>query len=279
MKTLKYLSLIIIAFFSSCSSDEPETVTINELQGLTLVQEMPNDTHIVELYTPTGTLQQGYNAVSLRIKDKTTGTYETDATVSWMPVMHMASMQHSCPFSGIAKTPGKETLYNGYIVFQMAQNDIEYWTLQVNYTLNGNDYSVSETINVPASSKRRVASFTGTDGSKYVIALIEPIAPRVAVNNVTAGLFKMESMVSYPAVDGYTIKIDPRMPSMGNHGSPNNVDLTQAADGLYNGKLSLTMSGYWKINLQLLNTENVVVKGEPVTETVPESSIFFEIEF
>lgn len=279
MKTLKYLALAVIVLLSSCSSDDTEALTQNELDGLALVQKMENDSHVVELYTATGALQQGYNAVSLRIKEKATGKFITNAAVSWVPLMHMISMQHSCPYSAVAKTPGKETLYNGYIVFQMAQNDIEYWTLKVNYMVGGTEYTVEETINVPASLKRRVTSFTGTDGSKYVIALIEPKAPKVAVNTITAALFKMESMMIYPVVNNYTIKIDPRMPGMGNHGSPNNIDLTQAADGIYHGKLSLTMSGYWKINLQLLNTESEVIKGEQVTETSPESSIFFEIEF
>lgn len=279
MKTLKYLSLIIIAFFASCSPDDPEVVSTDELNGLTLVQEMVNENHTVELYTTTGTLQQGYNAISLRIKDNTTRQYANNATVSWLPIMHMMSMQHSCPNSPVTKTPGKETLYNGYIVFQMAQNEMEHWKLQINYTVNGVDYVVNETINVPASAKRRVTTFTGTDGSKYIISLIEPIAPRVSVNNITAGLFKMESMMNFTPVNNYTIKIDPRMPGMGNHGSPNNVDLTQGTDGLYHGKLSLTMTGYWKINLQLLNTDNEVLKGEQVTEATPESSIFFEIEF
>ena len=47
--------------------------------------------------------------------------------------------------------------------------------------------------------------------------------------------------MTFPVVDGYTVKIDPRMPSMGNHSSPNNVHATQttAVGGLYNGKLSL----------------------------------------
>ena len=70
------------------------------------------------------------------------------------------------------------------------------------------------------------------------------------------------------------------MPSMGTHSSPNNVDLTQvAAGGMYKGKLSLTMTGYWKINLQLLNANNEVLKGEAITDAVPASSIYFEIEF
>lgn len=280
MKTLRIVSLAILAIFASCSSDNDETVTANELDGLTKIQEMTNDTHVVELYSATGTLQQGHNAISLRIKNKTTNEYEKNAAVSWAPLMYMTSMQHACPYSAVTKTSGKETLYNGYIVFQMAQNDTEYWKLKVNYTINGTDYTVNEVINVPASAKRRVTSFTGTDGSKYVLALIEPTSPKVALNDITMGVFKMENMMSFPIVNNYTVKIDPRMPSMGNHGSPNNVNLTQSATDLfYHGKLSLTMTGYWKINLQLLNSANEVLKGEEITETTTASSIYFEVEF
>lgn len=280
MKTLRILSLAILAIFASCSSDNEETVTVNELDGLTKIQEMTNDTHVVELYSATGVLQQGYNAISLRIKNKTTNEYEKNATVSWAPLMHMTSMQHACPYSVVTKTSGKETLYNGYIVFQMAQNDTEYWKLKVNYTINGAEYNVNEVISVPASAKRRVTSFMGTDGTKYVLALMEPISPKVAINDIKMGVFKMENMMSFPIVNNYTVKIDPRMPSMGNHGSPNNVNLTQSAtDLLYNGKLSLTMTGYWKINLQLLNSANEVLKGEEITETIAASSIYFEVEF
>ena len=70
------------------------------------------------------------------------------------------------------------------------------------------------------------------------------------------------------------------MPSMGNHSSPNNVNATQAVAGdLYNGKLSLTMTGYWKINLQLAKPDGTVVKGEEIAGTVTDSSIYFELEF
>lgn len=280
MKTLRILSLAILAIFASCSSDNEETVTVNELDGLTKIQEMTNDMHVVELYSATGVLQQGHNAISLRIKNKTTNEYEKNATVSWAPLMYMTSMQHACPYSAVTKTSGKETLYNGYIVFQMAQNDTEYWKLKVNYTINGTDYTVNEVINVPASAKRRVTSFMGTDGTKYVLALIEPSNPKVALNDIKMGVFKMENMMSFPIVNNYTVKIDPRMPSMGNHGSPNNVNLTQSATDLfYHGKLSLTMTGYWKINLQLLNSANEVLKGEEITETTTASSIYFEVEF
>lgn len=285
MKTLNIISSILILFvcltISSCSSDDsPELIINTELAGLVKVQDISNETHTIELYAKTGALEQGYNALSLRIKNKATGTYETPAAISIAPLMHMTMMSHSCPKSEIKVTPGKTTLYNGFVVFQMAQNDTEYWELTVNYTIDGTDYTATAQINVPASTKQRVTSFTGSDGTRYILALIDPETPRATVNDMTAAIFKMESMLSFPIVDGYAIKLDPRMPGMGNHGSPNNVDLTQSAtDHLYHGKLSLTMTGYWRINLQLLNASGEVLKGEAITPDVPQSSVYFETEF
>jgi hypothetical protein len=281
MKLLKIISLVFLSIFASCSSnDDSIQPVVNELEGLNKIQDISNDTHVIELYSAAGTLQQGHNAISLRIKNKTTNAYEKNATITWAPLMHMTSMQHACPYSTITKTSGKETLYNGYIVFQMAENPTEHWILTINYTINGVAYTANNQISVPASAKKRVTSFMGSDGKKYLLALIEPTSPKVATNDMTVGVFKMETMLLFPVVDNYKVKIDPRMPSMGNHGSPNNVDLTQSvSDKLYHGKMSLTMTGYWKINLQLLNSANEVLKGETVTDVVPSSSIFFEVEF
>ena len=266
----------------SCSSDDDTTTTqpiVTELDGLNKIQEITNDTHSIELYNTNGALEQGYNGISLRIKNKTTNEYEQNATITWNPVMHMTSMMHSCPKSEIVKTATKETLYNGFIIFQMAQNETEYWDLKVDYTIDNVAYTATAVVNVPASAKQRVTSFTGSDSKRYIIAMIEPNTPKVAVNDMTFGLFKMENMMTFPVVDNFKIKIDPRMPSMGNHGSPNNVDLTQSTDKLYRGKLSLTMTGYWKINLQLLNELDEVLKGEIITEATPASSIYLELEF
>ena len=279
MKIYKIFFLFALALVISCSSDD-ESKPVNELDGLLKVKEFTNDTHVVELYTASGITQQGYNDITLRIKDKTTNNYIQNATIEWMPIMHMTMMSHSCPLSMVEKVAGKETLYNGYIVFQMPQNSTEYWDLKVDYSINGTNYTVTDIIDVPASSKRVVNSFIGTDNIRYIVALIDPKTPRVALNDMTVGIFKMENMMSFPVVNDLKLMIDPRMPSMGNHGSPNNVDLTQStSDEFYHGKLSLTMTGYWKINLQLVNASNDVLKGETVTESNEASSIFFEVEF
>ena len=274
------LAVVAIALaFPSCSSDT-DTPKVNELAELIKIKEITNTTHTIELYSHTGALEQGYNEISLRIKDKVSGDYVKNATINWMPLMHMIAKTHSCPKSEVEKITTDGTLYKGNIVFQMAQNPTEYWDLKIDYTIDGAAYTVTSVIDVPASAKQRVTTFTGADNARYIVAYIEPNRPKVALNNITVGVYKMESMMSFPIVDNFKVKIDPRMPSMGNHGSPNNVDLTQSAsDKLYHGKLSLTMTGYWIINLQLLNASDDVLKGETITDLVPESSIYFEIEF
>ena len=281
MKTsIKYIVAIfaMALTFVSCSNDD-ETAG-NELEGITKFKEITNDTHTIELYSHMGSLEQGYNEISLRIKENATNNYIKNAEVSWAPLMHMTMMTHSCPFSAVEKVTENGTLYKGYIMFQMAQNETEYWDLKIDYTISGVDYTATDVIDVPASAKRKVNTFTGSDGVKYLVAYIEPHHPKVAVNDMKVGVWKMQNMMTFPVVDGYTVKIDPRMPSMGNHSSPNNVHATQTlVGGLYDGKLSLTMTGYWKINLQLADAEGTILKGEEITETVTASSIFFEIEF
>lgn len=269
--------LIFIAFsvFVSCSKKDDVAVS-NELDGLTRVTTLTNDTHKVALYTASGKFQTGYNEVYIQVKNAQ-GTVERIAGVTWLPMMHMMGMEHSCPASVIA---GKENgIYKGYIVFQMAGSGEEYWELTVNYTIGNTNYTVTGKIAVAEAAKRVVESFKGADNNRYVLALVKPDRPAVAVNDIAAVLYKMESMSNFVIVKDYTIKIDPRMTGMGNHTSPNNTDLAQGTDGMYYGKLSLTMTGYWKINLQLLDATKTVIKGEAVTSTNEGSSIYFELEF
>ena len=278
MKLLKYFSIFAVTILFSCSSNDDTPIQINETKDLILVQEIQNDAHSITIFTEDGKLEQGYNKIYFQIKDE--DNFISNAEVSWTPVMHMEAMSHSGPHSEINKKAGTETLYEGYIIFQMAQNNTEYWELSFNYKLAGQEYSAKDIIEVTPTERNRVSVFTGSDGVRYIAALIEPQAPKVAVNDISAAIFRMENMMSFPIVNNYTLKLDPRMPSMGNHSSPNNEDLFQAdLDDFYHGKLSLTMSGYWKINLQLLNEAGEVLKGEEVTETNESSSIYFEIEF
>jgi len=252
----------------------------NPLIDYTMLASLKANGHEIELYSEQSQFTIGYNELFIRIKDESTDTYVSNAEISWMPVMHMTEMMHSCPKSAIVKTDNA-TVYKGFTVFQMPGNTDEYWDLTLEYSISGQTYNVTERIEVkiPMDGKRRVNTFMGSDGNRYILAMM-PMQPEVAVNDLSAMLFKMENMMSFPAVTDYEISIDPRMPSMGNHSSPNNQDLNYDTNsGMYKGKLSLTMTGYWKINLKLLNANAVLLKGEEVTEENEASSLFFELEF
>lgn len=283
MKNINYIFLMLISlsFFACTDSNEDGPDDLNkEIEDLIKVKQISNENHLVEIYNTTGKFYQGYNELTIRITDKSTEDYVTNASIDWMPVMHMIEKMHSCPASDVKKVSGMKTIYDGYIVFQMPGNSEEGWTLTINYTIDGIAYTAEDDINVMQSDKRVVSVFTGTDEVKYILALMEPLQPDVKINDISAGLYKMENMITFTPVSGYTVTLDPRMPSMDNHSSPNNQDLVyDAASQIYQGKLSLTMTGYWKLNLKLLNEQGEVLKGEDVTEDNDSSSLYFEIEF
>lgn len=281
MKNLKYLLPILFVFTIFTSCDTTDELVIDETENLIKVQEFRNETHIVEVYTESGNFYTGYNDISIRIKDKTTQKYLENVAINWMPTMEMPTMTHSCPKSDLTKVNESATLYNGYTIFQMTGLDASGWSFKFMYTVDGVDYMVQDTIMVLQSTRQNVTTFTGTDSVKYIMALVEPNNPKIAINDMVVGLYKMENMMSFPVVENYTITLDPRMPSMGNHSSPNNTDLTYSmVDSMYHGDLSLTMTGYWKLNLKLLDAQNTVLKGEDIVDgVVEESSLYLEIEF
>ena len=109
--SLKYfVAVLAIAFtFASCSNDDDTKQSINEVEGLVKIQQFDNDSHTIELYSKSGFLQQGFNDIHLRIKEKETTEYIKNASITWKPIMHMTSMTHACPYSAVAKTANKET--------------------------------------------------------------------------------------------------------------------------------------------------------------------------
>ena len=279
MKTLRIFLFICFIGLTACSSDDVEIQPTDDLSGLHLVTEFSNDTHHIELYSATGTLQTGFNPISLRIKETATDNYLTHANISWLPIMYMTDMEHAAPASEVVKTPGTEALFSGHLIFTMPENPDEKWEINITYQSQESNFSASIPVEVPEMEDRNLVNFTGSDDQNYVLAMVAPFEPKVAINDIQMVLYRMESMMAFEPVDDFSILIDPRMPGMGNHGSPNNVDLTPAEDGFYRGALSLTMTGLWRINLQVLDASKDVIKGEEVTQDNPDSSIYLQFEF
>ncbi|SHF58139.1 YtkA-like [Salegentibacter echinorum] len=280
MKTLHYIFtlLILSTVFIGCSSDDTEVLP-DALEDLNKLYEFSEADHDIEIYSEKEKLQVGFNEIYIRFKKD--DAYLSDVKPTWMPVMNMENMKHSAPHTKLNNTENPE-IYKGNIVFQMPENETETWELILTYNLDGEHRENTYQISVKSASNdlKKVQVFQGKDGEKYVLAYVNPKNPKVATNDFQAALYKMESMMSFQPVKDFNIEVDPRMPGMDNHSSPNNKALTyNSATKLYEGKLSLTMTGYWRINLKMLNSEGNVIKGENVTKENPESSLYFELEF
>jgi len=281
MKTLKYIFALLILSVSFVSCSDDDSFVPDPMEGLNKIYEFSEADHSIMIYSEKQILEVGYNEIAIKIKDNASNSYLNNAEITWMPMMHMENMGHSAPHSTLSNSE-ESTVYKGDIVFQMANNDSEYWEVTLNYNFNGQLREKALRIYVaePVDGLKKTQVFMGSDETKYILAYVNPKDPKVAINDMQAVLYKMESMMSFPVVENYKITVDPRMSGMGNHSSPNNQDLTYStATKMYNGKLSLTMTGYWKINLKLMNQSGDVLKGEDVTEANPESSLYFELEF
>jgi len=278
------LVLNLILLLISCGKEElKQPVTVDEVAGLQRIDTLNKGDYTFYIYKKdTGKLVVGYNEIYIQLKNNATGTYVEDASLSWKPLMHMTSTSHACPYSTISKVADAKTLYKGYFIFIMASDNTDYWEITYNYTI-GTD-TLARVTNRPQvinpTGRIRYKSFTGSDNGFYFLALVSPAKPQVGTNDITACLYKKADRFTFNQVTNYTIEIDPRMPSMDNHTSPNNVNLIYNPTlGIYKGKLNLTMTGYWKVNMIIRDADSTILKGESITGTTTASSIYFELEF
>jgi len=285
---LKFLFTIVLfftIFMVSCDKKEDVKPAIPETEvvGLQRIDTLNNGNYTFYIYKKdTGKLVVGYNEVYIQLKNNSTGNFVEDANLSWKPLMHMTSTSHACPYSTISKMTDTKTFYKGYILFIMASDNTDYWEITYNYT-SGTD-TLSRVSNRPpvmnATGRIHYKSFTGSDDGFYFLALVNPEKPKTGINDITVCLFKKIDRYTFIPVANYTIDIDPRMPEMDNYTSTDNVNLNyDASTGLYKGKLNLTMTGYWKVNMIIRDADSTILKGESITGTTTASSIYFELEF
>lgn len=279
---------LFACLFVSCEKDnEPAEPTTNPVEGLKQIREFADNNYTVAAWNETGELRLGYTKVYFTVQDKD-GKYVDDARLTAFPEMDMGMMKHSTPRSEITKVEGK-SLYESYYSFLMysGQGDGA-WYYDLSYTVGGVSGSFDdEVIDVKQAFRLDgttpvtiIKTFVGQDDRRYVVSLVEPLHPKAGVNDITAYIHESKNP-EYPAIeDGLTLKLDPRMPSMENHSSPNNVDLTwDAAKKIYSGKVNFSMAGYWTLNLILQDENGETLYGNPIGGNVEASSLYFEIEF
>lgn len=273
MKTIfnwAIVALLPIILFSSCKKDNPDPQpTPNPWDEMVLVHDtvLQADDLKISLYSDKE-LFVGYNHLYFLVTNAAGKLVIQPTAISFSPWMQMTSMNHACPH-GQPVWMADTKMSHGYSVFQMASGMMGSWFLDLTVTVDGVEYQYSISPPVVTPTEARLFSFTDAISSNvYIVALIEPMNPKIGINDFIVGFYHKESMMSFPPVAGMGVEINPEMPSMG-HGSPNNVDPVYTADGRYEGKVNFTMSGYWKVNMIIKDSESVVIKD----------NAFFDITF
>lgn len=255
MKKIFLLAIAGAFIFAACKKDEVngDDNGINPSSEYTLIKKDTTDANLIfEIYTKSKLVEVGYNKLYIRVKDLN-GAAVDNAVLNFLPMMDMGTMQHSCPtiqptYNSTSKS------YEGVSVFTMTGS----WEFTVIIN-NGTKTFPVEVLSSPTGTKY-VGSYLGTDEKKYFVSIVKPFNWKVGMNDVSIMVHKRSSMDSYTAIDNFTVFMDPQMTSMG-HGSPNNVSPTSAGKGYYNGKANFTMTGDWRLNLDLLKAGDTIVSA------------------
>lgn len=233
--------------------------------------------YALKAYARNGKLHVGYNDVFFALTKISTGGYVRDFSVTEVtPLMTMVKMgmQHSTPAATEADVYDANfpAVRRAWISFLMSSGESGYWDLTYKFGKQQSSKvhgATRITVDALADGKAWLKSFkVGND--TYFLSLVNPNEYQVGVNTIKAYISKKSSDIKQPyalSTEQFTVEIYPTMPDMGNHTSHNNEPLTLQADGSYEGKLNLSMTGVWDIHLNVKDAEgNTVAGGEGLSE-------------
>lgn len=290
--------LTFLPLFTSCNSNDDAGVATIEIPGVTFdgdvdccsaeealqvykfiqtVKIQPELSTVIDeqynvfAYIKGGEFHTGYNEVYFVATKKKNGNYVKDFVIDGVnPTMLMTKMNmlHSTPAAAtaISFNDNYPAVRRTWVSFVMPTSDAGSWTLSYNVKILGSEGGITEkaiTVNDLPAGQEWVKSFKiGSD--TYYLSLVNPGNWKTGSNTIQAYVSKKgsEATKAYPlATEKFTIDIDPRMPDMGNHTSPNNTPLTLQSDGSYQGTINLTMTGLWRIHLTVKNAQGEVIAG------------------
>ncbi len=272
-----------------CCSAEEALQVYKFIQTVKIIPELSttvDDKYEVWAYSKTGTLHKGYNDLYFVVTKKKTGNYVKffDIT-SITPLMYMVKMDmwHSTPVGGNFEVfdTTRPAVKRGWVSLLMNTSDAGSWQFSYNIEVLGSKGGVqNKAINVDAlpDGQEWLKSFKVGDDT-YYLSLVNPTDWKTGNNTIQAYISKKNNPATTPyglATETFTIEIDPRMPDMGSHTSPDNTPLIKQKDGSYQGNINLTMTGLWRIHLTVKDTKgNIVAGGDDLKDGF--SSLYWDV--
>lgn len=257
IKSLLLGTALLSTIITGCKKDDP--TPDDNATNLLLIASGYTDTGSmkVKLYAA-DSLYSAYTQLFIEVRDSASNEVVENAQVTILPMMDMGNTQHSSPYENPTSSAAIDGMFPCNVVFQMPGE--MGWTLDVtvdNLTSGSGTVTLPLSVKNPAVTRTRVITPANDPNARLVISYLQPSDPKVGVNDFEITLHSKESMTSWPAIENYTVQIEPEMPSMG-HGSPNNVDPSHTANGHYEGQVNFTMTGLWRINLTIMDGSTVI---------------------
>ena len=272
-----------------CCSAEEALQVYRFLQTVKIIPELTTEIdgkYNVYAYTKAGTFHTGYNEIYFVATKKSTGNYIKNFELTGItPLMHMVKMDmyHSTPVGPAAASfnDGYLAVKRSWVSFLMNTSEAGSWTLSYDAQVLGSKGGIEKkdiVVNALPDGHVWLKSFKiGSD--TYFLSLVNPIDWKTGTNEIQAYVSKKSEKATNPyqiAPETFTVDIDPRMPDMGNHTSPNNTPLVKQADGSYLGTINLTMTGLWRIHLTVRDAQgNVVAGGDDQSDGY--SSLYWDV--
>jgi len=230
-----------------CEDDNKDNDMTDDL---VLIGNSESDGLSVDMYADQD-LKVGLNKLYFELSDASSEQI-TDADITQKPIMHMETMNHSCPHAGLDSAPNSEGLFENEVVFIMASGMMGTWddTLFVENNAAGTSHTiVFDNLSVAETDMKKNLVFLDADSNQviYIVTLNGLEEPKVGVNDLIFTIHKKQTMMSFPEVADLAITINPQMPDMG-HGSEGNVNPVYLENGKYEGGVAFSMTGYWTID-------------------------------
>lgn len=297
MKKFKYITMAALAIVSllSCSKKDDDKPTPpvppTPPTQLKTVAETKVDTYTVRLQNTSGTFVMGYNDVTLSVTDASGKEVDLQAATftPWMDmykgdgkggfskeIMHT----HTCPHTALAK---EGNVWKSQVLFQMMTALSGVWFGKVTFKVGGKehktdrlDFTVVEQTNKALGKVRNFRVFTeggNSKGQKHIYAVIAPEHPKVGENDLVLGIWKMQSMESFPEVEGLTVGVAVKDAA----GKELSTTTLSYKDKFYRGKVTYPKAGTYILAYTLKDAQGNLV--QPKDDKKVDTTIATEIQF
>lgn len=272
-----------------CCSAEEALQVYRFLQTVKIIPELSivvDGKYNVFAYSKNGTFHTGYNDIYFVATKKETGNYIKNFQITDLkPLMFMTKMkmEHSTPVAPSVEQFNDNYLAvkRGWISFVMNSSEAGSWTVSYNVDVLGKTAALPKTdilVDPLPEGQEWVKSFK-VDNETYYISIVNPTDLKTGKNTLQAFVSKKNNPATVPyqlASEKFVIDIDPRMPDMGNHTSPDNEALELKDNGTYEGNVNLTMTGLWRIHFTVKDLKgNVLAGGDDLKDGF--SSLYFDV--